>query len=345
MAIKMIFRENMENYLNKIKEKSPNARFYSFSKLGTFHNCKKEYYYTYIDKKEQRNNIYSILGNRCHGDLEMLYNNEIEEITPYKFNKEFKVSQMLGITFPKSKFDIAGNYNADIQNFYNIYSKLEGEEFISELGFILKIDGIKDRYLIGYIDLTIKNSDGTYSVVDFKTSSMYKNNEIDHKAYQLILYSMALEQLYGITIKDVSWEFLKFVDVNINGKTKTALEGKEWVGKCATNIKKLMIKNGINEFVANSYIENAINNNSIDNLPEEIKNKIVVNVHRKFYEVTEERKKDFTNYIVDSIKEIEENENKKKYWIKSSDSRFFCENLCGFYGKRCKGKKILTNKI
>ena len=69
----------------------------------------------------------------------MLYNNEIEKITPYEFNKEFKVSQMLGITFPKSKFDIAGNYNADIQNFYNIYSKLDGEEFISELGFILKM--------------------------------------------------------------------------------------------------------------------------------------------------------------------------------------------------------------
>ena len=33
-----------------------------------------------------------------------------------------------------------------------------------------------------------------------------------------------------------------------------------------------------------------------------------------------------------------ENEDKKRYWIKSSDSSFFCENLCGHYGKSCKGK-------
>ena len=49
------------------------------------------------------------------------------------FDNAFDKCELFGINFPKSKYDIKGNYKKDINNFYNVYKAIDGKnkQFIS----------------------------------------------------------------------------------------------------------------------------------------------------------------------------------------------------------------------
>lgn len=328
--IELIFRDNMNKYLDKIKQSNPNAKFYSHSRLGNFNQCKRGYYYTYINKQPQKVGVYSTLGTACHDTLEELYEGKVEKLNKKHFEDMFSKCELFGINFPISKYDIKGGYKKDIDNFYNIYKKRYGENknFISELGFILMID--EDHYEMGYIDLLILNEDGTADIVDFKTSSTFDSKHTVEAGRQLVLYKMAIEQLYGIKVNSVAWEMLKYVDVQIgDNKQKVGLKGRDWVDKCSTQIKKLMKLEGIEEGLTDLYISQAISLNSIENLPTNIKDKIKVNIQIRYYDVTEETKSEFIEYAQKSIANIESMGEDIDLWEVNPD-KFFCDNLCGF---------------
>ena len=335
--IELLFREGMTEKLEEIKAKNPNVSIYSHSKLGTFNQCKRSYYYTYINKKEQKTGVYSTLGTSCHSSLEELYEGKVDKLNKQIFDNEFLKCELFGINFPNSKYDIKGGYKKDIDAFYDVYKKIDGEgkKFISEIGFILKIDD--NHYEIGYIDLLVLNDDGTCEIIDFKTSSTFDAKHTISAGRQLVLYKLAIEQLYGIKVNTVTWEMLKYIDVQVgDNKPKIALKGREWVSKCASQIKTLMKKEGIDVGLIDLYINKCIADNSISSLPQEIKNKINVNIHRREYEVTQEIIDECLEYTKNTINEIEnmdtEDENK---WEQRVD-KFFCCNLCGFSGTHCK---------
>lgn len=338
--IKLLFRENMDQEINRIKEECPDIKFYSHSRLGNFNQCKRGYYYTYIDKKQQNPSVYSELGTACHSTLEELYECKVDKLNKELFDDEFNKCKLFGINFPKSKYDIAGGYYKDISAFYDVYNKIEareGDRFISELGFILKLD--ETKALMGYIDLLILHIDGTCEIVDFKTSSTFDKNHIIEAGRQLILYKLAIEQLYNIKVNTVSWQMLKYVDVKIGlNKQKTALRGREWVSKCSAQIRKLMSSKGYDKSLIDMYMCMAEASNSIDNLPQDIKDEIKVDVHRRYYDVTDDLIKEYYDYTYSSIEQIENMDNENiNDWDCTVDD-FFCSNLCGFGGTYCKYK-------
>ena len=93
------------------------------------------------------------------------------------------------------------------------------------------------------------------------------------------------------------------------------------------------------------YVALAINNNSIDGLPDDIKSEIKVNTYRRYFDITEEAKKEFYEYTLSSIENINKMLNKsEEEWICEVDN-FFCINLCGFYPKHCNPALSTSNKI
>lgn len=335
--IELIFRENMDEYVSKIKEENPNVKFYSHSRLGNFNQCKRGYYYTYVDKKEQKPSVYSTLGTAAHSTLENLYEGKTEILDNNIFLEEFSKCELFGINFPVSKFDIKGGYKKDIDNFYKVYNKIEskeGDKFISELGFILKID--EDHYEMGYIDLLVLHNDNTCDIYDFKTSSDFDAKKVVEAGRQLILYKIAIEQLYGIKVNKVAWQMLKYVQVKVgNNATKYALKGREWVKKCSSQIKTLMKKLGYDTDLISMYISKAEADNSIDCLPNDVKELIYVDVYTREYEVTDALIKECIDYTRNTIKDIEDmNFADISVWPCEVDD-FFCCNLCGFYPKHC----------
>lgn len=330
----LLFRSNMNEYINKIKEKNPNAKFYSHSRIENFGQCKNQYRLTYIDKKPQKDGVYGILGTAAHSGLEDLYEGKTEVLKKDIFDREFMRCELFGINFPVSKYDIKGGYKKDIDTFYNTYKKREKGEFISELGFVLKID--EDHYIMGYIDLLILYKDGTCEIVDFKTSTDFDKKKVIKAGRQLILYKEAIEQLYGLKVINVCWEMLKYVDVKVaNNKIKKALRGREWVSKITPQVKTVMKNKGYDDFLIDMYLAQAVDNNSISGLPENIKSEIDINTYIRDYEVTESNTEEFWGHVKRSINEIETiDPNNKELWEITFDS-FFCTNLCGFFGRFC----------
>ena len=44
MNIKLLFRDNMEEYIENIKKDNPEALFWSISRLNSYNQCKRSYY-------------------------------------------------------------------------------------------------------------------------------------------------------------------------------------------------------------------------------------------------------------------------------------------------------------
>ena len=335
--IELLFRDGMVKRQDEIKQNNPNVKFYSHSRIGNFNQCKKQYYHTYVDKKEQKSGVYGTLGSACHSSLEEVYDGKVDRPNKQIFEDEFLKCELFGINFPKSKYDIKGGYKKDIDAFYDVYRKIDGEgkKFISEIGFILKLD--EDHYEIGYIDLLVLNNDGTADIIDFKTSSTFDKAHTISAGRQLVLYKIAVEQLYGIKVNNVSWEMLKYIDVQVgNNKPKSALRGREWVAKCSSQIRTLMKKEGIDISLIDLYLTKCETDNNINCLPEDIRNKIKVNIYTRYYEVTDELIAECLEYTRNTIKEIEAMDTKDESKWECSVDKFFCCNLCGFSGKHCR---------
>ena len=99
----------------------------------------------------------------------------------------------------------------------------------------------------GYIDAIVDNGDNTVSVIDWKTSSAFKANDIDKKARQLMLYKIALEES-GTTVSHVYWDMLKYVDISWINKSKKIshrmCERSEILDKMHQEFLKFLSENG-----------------------------------------------------------------------------------------------------
>ena len=327
--IQLLFRENINDKLQEIRDKG--GIIYSISKINNYNTCPRQYYYTYIDKKPQRAGIYGILGTSCHSDLEELYEGNDTQIKPNNFNNEWVKADLFGIKFPSDK--IKENYKKDIDGFYNNYKKREGE-FISELGFILQIDD--KHYLTGFIDLIQLLDNNKVKIIDFKTSAMFKDEKLLSAGRQLIVYQLALEQLYGLETVENGWEMLKYLKVTIGNNKAKIVSAREWVSKCESQLRTLLKKNtNIEPIMIDMYLAQCIKNNSIETLPRNIQDMVTKEIYFMPYQITEELKQETIDYIRNSINVIESIDDKDINMWQPSINDFFCKNLCSFGGGVC----------
>ena len=336
--IKLLFREDMEIITNKLKKEGKNI--WSISRLNNFNTCPRQYYYTYIEKLQQKQGIYSMLGTALHSDYEDLYTGVTDKLTPNNFNNEWMKAELFSINFPSE--NIKNNYKKDINTCYKYYQKMDGKRFISELGFLLPIDD--DNIILGYIDLIEFVDDTTVKIYDFKSSAMFKDKKLKEAGRQLAIYQMALEKLYNLRVISNAWIMAKYVDIQVgNNKPMLAVQNKDIVKKVEKQIKKLMIKEGMDESIVEMYFNMCLLNNDLDDLPSEILNKIKIKTHIKPYEITDEVKTETLKYIKETIFEIKDIEKGNENNWECRVNKFFCENLCGFGNTYCKFKNMIVN--
>ena len=143
--------------------------------------------------------------------------------------------------------------------------------------FLYDLDG---GDLQGIIDLLIYNEDGSVSIRDYKTSSKFTNSDLEEKGRQLILYGLAMEQL-GFQVKDLAWEFLKYVDISYtlkNGKIRTTTAERGFIiEKLKTDItKELKALKQYTDLEIEIMVDTAIEENSFEHLPPSIKDKYTI---------------------------------------------------------------------
>ena len=220
-----------KKYIDKYGDK---IKLWSYSKLGTYHNCKHEYYLNRILKYKSKDNIYNLCGGIAHDILEDLYNSKIEyEDMCNIFESNFLAVEVGNYKFTSDKEAnnrMTKKYKDCLVDFFKTHNKVDGK-VLCEREIWADING---NIFIGYVD-AIHKEEGVYIITDYKTSSIseYKGKKLKEKQKQLLLYALALYQL-GIPLENIKvrWNFLKYKNVSYiqkNGKIKTYEGNSYWM--------------------------------------------------------------------------------------------------------------------
>lgn len=341
-------------------------RIWSWSKINCFHTSQYEYYLKYIKKaKEDRaNSIYVTTGGLAHNILEKLY---LNEISYDKMLEEFEDGWMVATDIADLKFDrtdeeknvkIKDKYYENLVHFFNNHTILKNKPIIEQ--FIkIKIDG---NLFQGYIDCAFKDDDGCINIVDFKTSSIYKGAKAENESGQLVLYAIGLNQ-QGVPFDKIKicWNFLKYVSIQYqqkNGEVKIREVERCKIGESLQSNAKTWLKHF--GYEPDEYLKELLDTNSINCLPEEVREKYVISDCYVYVDLTDKLINKWTEHVSTVIKDIELRE--KDYAETHSDACFwdtddnvkeqsyYFANLCGYsrnlhrpYDEYCKRIEAAQN--
>lgn len=210
-------------------------------------------------------------------------------------------------------------------------------------------------HLQGYIDLQMENKDGSISIFDYKTSTLYSAADMKSHARQLILYALGKEQ-EGYKVKSASWIFLKYVTVKFMGK-KTARSkekteiikhverrklGKELEGYLYTDLKEA----GYDDMDIEIILDKFSKSNYTCDIPDEVAEKYTIRPCVISVDLSQENKDECIKYIEDTVAKWESldpsnefNYPPKEFTTiqkktgKEVRDTFFCQNLCNHSDK------------
>lgn len=327
-------REDADNKIDELQKLG--IPIYSISRLDTFDTCKYKFLKTYIIPEQRvTNNIYSILGGKVHNLIEKKCNyKRNNKVIDFDIEKElvecYKQSELSGYSFINNK--IKDKWLYDIIHFYNNSNFYKNNIIENELRFVLDLDGI---WMQGFIDAIVDNGDNTVSIIDWKTSSMFKSEDIVKKGRQLVLYKIALEAA-GTSVSHSYWNMLKYVNIKWNNKsgniTNRNCERTEIIDKMKNEFTKFLSSNEFSYNEINKLIEKSESVNTFEFLPEILRNKYKIEDYLMEYYVDDDVENETINYIINSVDDITNHKNDDSIFWKPNEidksNSFFCSNLC-----------------
>lgn len=332
---------------DKIKElRDQGIAVHSYSKLGTYHNCQYEYFQTYVQRNRGKQNCYGHVGGELHDGIEGIYKDEVNrDQLRTKFNASLSEIELLNMDFPNEK--IKNAFVADVMHFIDNFKKLDGK-FLLEQHFLFKIG---EHWFQGYVDAIHITEDKKIQIIDWKSSSKFAGKKLPESGRQLLTYKLALESTTKHKVDKLMWCMLKYAYVTYmqkNGKLKQKMVNRsKWVKEMEKPFIKDLSGLGYDELEIDIMMSTAIKTNSIDGLPQEIKDKYTLEDCYLEYEATDENMVELEYYVNSTIEEIEAKDHKdEKDWkplIHDEKESFYCNVLCG-YRDSCKYRKEYIEK-
>lgn len=159
----------------ELKVTAVNTETYSFSKLSSFHQCKYQYYLTYIEKRKGEENAFSQYGTFVHSILERHAKGELgawELLDAYTDGYEAAVTK----PFPPNQYaDLKESYYRDGYEFLKNFDGLDDLKILgTEVRFKEPLD---DFVYTGVIDLIYQAHDGGIVVRDWKSKAKFANKK------------------------------------------------------------------------------------------------------------------------------------------------------------------------
>lgn len=336
----------------KIPKKYQGKRLWSFSKMNEYRNCPYAYYLSRIKKVPKHENIYSILGTLAHDINEAYYmngasNQEMLDLFEDGIDR-VRLSKYRFSSDPDKNVKMFDKYCSCVRHFYENFQPVNSK-VIREKEVYTDING---HIFLGYID-QLHIEDGYLIITDDKTSSIYDKKKIEKEKAQLLNYALAvIQQGYPIDKIKLRWNFIKYANVSYlqkNGKEKVGkYERYEIVKKIQTNLRMRLRDYGLSEEEIDDKMEIAILTNSLEVLPEEVKNAYTISNCYVYVDLTEEVIKEFVKEISDVVEEIErqeklDEEGFERDKIEDSDT-YWCSVLCGV-NSHCKYYKQYLDDV
>lgn len=265
--------------IEKIKKKHGVQRVWSWSKMNTYMTSKFEYLLKYIlkSKEDRCDSCYTTLGTICHDTLEKFYEGEIkyeDMIDNYNdgFTTAITIADLKFCRSDETKNDSIGiKYNENLVHFFKNHVPYK-YKILVEKPIVVNID---DNVFVGYIDALYKDEDDNYYILDFKSSSIYTGKTLENNSGQLTIYGIGLSQL-GIPIEKIRclFNFLKYCTIKYeqkNGAIKYRNVERCKIGESLQSNAKTWLKHF--GYEPDEYLKELLDTNSIDCLPEEVKEK------------------------------------------------------------------------
>lgn len=334
--------------LKEICKKYSVDTLWSWSRVHTYMTSQFEYFLNYVKHipTDNDNCAYAPLGGLAHGILEDYYEGKINYD---EMINDFENGWMINIDLADLKFDrnsteknnnIKNKYKDDLVHFFKNHNPINDNKKIEQ--FIL-IKLRKDIVLQGYIDILITNKNKEVVIGDFKTSTIYKGKKALEECGQLALYAIGIHQL-GIPLEKIKigWNFLKYQNVTVeqkNGKKKVREIERSKLGESLKSSVTTWLKHFKYENI-NDYILHMINDNSIDCLPNEVKEKFEFDDCWVYVDVTAELLQNWKDLVIKTIDEIVEKTNEykltkdnKMFWdneVSVKNQSYYYSTLCGY---------------
>ena len=327
-----------EERLEELKAQGKNV--YSISRLNSLRQCPYSAYITYVLNDRGDNNVWAALGSIMHDTLQDIIDNGTStESLADSLEAGIENLEISGLDFPKDRngnSTIRDNWIANMTGFCKHFKAPKGT-FKTEQLVIYKVS--EDDYVQGYIDLMPINEDGTVSVFDWKTSSQFKGDHLIEAGRQLVLYAQALEQ-EGYKVKDLAWVMLKYCVVRWkqkNGKIKEKVcEWRNYVSQIRPYLLSPPVPVDIDELKLDMLVDKAVEENSLDCLPAELRDQFEVAQYVRYYDYNQEVIDETINYVNEQIASFKERGTDEKNFPPTDISKdsYFCSSLCG-HNRKC----------
>ena len=207
-------------------------RVESPSSINTFKQCKRKYYYSYIEKLPRIENIHGVRGNIAHSTLEDFFDIDISRFTkdnyPLKFKEAVQKLLLHNWNIQKERLDKL-DLNQDQKKFYfeetmlmvmnwvnqfisNLTKEIEKKKCSIQEAFIYLTPIREEKYnsdnysLQGYID-AIQHIDNEVHIIDYKTNAKFDMK--DSIRLQLAIYCLLYFEKHGKTPSKVGIFFLR----------------------------------------------------------------------------------------------------------------------------------------
>ena len=332
--------------LENIKKKHNVDRLWSWSRMNTYMTSKFEYLLKYIlkSKEDRCDSCYTTLGTICHDTLEKYYENEIKyEDMIDNYNDGFTTA----ITIADLKFNrsdeeknksIGEKYNENLMHFFKNHVPYKYNVLV-EKPIVVNING---NVFVGYIDGLYKDDDGNYTILDFKSSSIYTGKTLEENSGQLTIYAIGLHQM-GIPLDKIKccFNFLKYCTIKYeqkNGAIKYRNVERCKVGESLQSNAKTWLK--AFDYEPDEYLKEMLDTNGIDCLPEEVKAKYEITDCHVDIGLDEKLVEKWTNFITTTLEDIklreadyEETKSMQCFWDDESDVQaqsYYFANLCAY---------------
>lgn len=350
--------------LNELMKKENVSRIWSYSRINCFLTSKYEYFLSYVkhEKADREDCIYGSLGGAAHQCLEDYYTGKIlyEDMA-----EQFEDSWITCRDVAQLKFDrndeekdlkIANKYHDDLNHFFAHHIWLDGKPAMEKF---VKIR-VGDNLLQGYIDCIYKDDNGVYNIIDWKTSSEYKNKVLEEHSAQLTLYAMGLMQM-GVPMDKIriGFNFLKYCAVEVtqkNGKKKLrSIERYKLGESLATNSRMWLKEAGYSEEEIDDYLKLLIDVNDISVLPKEVQNKFNISDHYVYIDLNQKLIDKWVNIVTTTIQDIEtrekdyeETKSDQCWWDSEEDVKkesYYYATLCEYSPSKLKPYAEYLDKL
>lgn len=217
----------------KNEEKKPDLTL-SASRVNTFRQCSRKYYYTYVAKLPRKDWPHFDLGTLVHGSLEHFHENFKKDGDQLNLKKIMKISFKTQKDEMMKEKILSNEILLEARNLLLEYlTKMEtdgiGSRIISlEEDFDIKLT--ENINVAGFVDRIDLDNDGVYHIKDYKTN---KNGKY-MKPFQLCVYGIHLMNKYP----EVDHFRGSYIMIRLGGSYISYDFNKEDVEKC----KKELIK-------------------------------------------------------------------------------------------------------